>query len=778
MDDVPKHWTRFSTEPSSQTALVAARRRLAEEIMGEAATRPVSIRGLVTPRWRALDHPAAPLLAEYAKIGCPVSVGRDWTLKELEAAVEKGPHKSALEPDAIEQMQVEAREKEAQGFAKIYLWEELKKNLPKALKLSPLAMIPHKSRKYRAILDLSFSLLIDGYHLPSVNEATEKCAPEEAMDQLGSALPRIIEAMASAPKPKHGSEIMMSKLDIKDGFWRMVCEAGQEWNFAYILPNKPGEPVEIVVPSSLQMGWALSPPFFCAAAETARDVAQTYVAEELGSLPAHPLEDMMMPQDLRLPDVGSLSGKQSEAFIQVLEVFVDDFIQLAQTNDPEVLLHCSRAILHGIHSVFPPPAITGHSGEEPISIKKLKEGEGLWEIRKEILGWIFDGANRTIELTEKKQEAIQKELKDVLRIKNGVGFKRIQKLVGKLRHASIGIPAGKYLFGPIIFLMGMEPRQVIWNRCPAARRAFQDWKELLKEAAKEPTHVEELVAGPADYKGTLDASGGGAGGVWVSGQKDMAPIVWRVEWPQEVKDRLVTFDNPDGDITNSDLEMAAEILGWLVLEAVVETRRIHVGICSDNSATVAWQMRGASKRSAKANRLLRVLAIRLRVNRASPLVTRHLAGDRNALGDIPSRSFGYKAEWHFKSDIDFLSYFSKTFPLPDQNCWTGFRLNGAVSTKVISELLTPGSSMAEWRRLPKLGERYGKSGRPTADISTYLRTWTSVISKPSHESPQVSEGTSGKERGESPSALEWFEPASGASTRRSRWREAPSHSTK
>ena len=65
----------------------------------------------------------------------------------------------------------------------------------------------------------------------------------------------------------------------------------------------------------------------------------------------------------------------------------------------------------------------------------------------------------------------------------------------------------------------------------------------------------------------------------------------------------------------------------------------HVGVCSDNSATVAWQGRGASKRSAVANRLLRILAVRQRVNRASPLVTRHLAGIRNHLGDIPSRSF-------------------------------------------------------------------------------------------------------------------------------------------
>ena len=124
-------------------------------------------------------------------------------------------------------------------------------------------MIPHKSRKYRAILDLSFELMLAGYTLPSVNEATKHMAPAEAMDQIGTVLPRIIEALASAPIDE--GPVLFSKLDIKDGFWRMTCAQGEEWNFAYVLPNSPGEPIQIVVPSALQMGWAESPPFFCAA---------------------------------------------------------------------------------------------------------------------------------------------------------------------------------------------------------------------------------------------------------------------------------------------------------------------------------------------------------------------------------------------------------------------------------------------------------------------------------------------------------------------------------
>lgn len=101
----------------------------------------------------------------------------------------------------------------------------------------------------------------------------------------------------------------------------------------------------------------------------------------------------------------------------------------------------------------------------------------------------------------------------MLRLKKGVPFKIFETLVGKLRHASIGIPAGKYLFGPINRLLAIHPQIIHWNRAPAVKQAVKDWGQLIKEACKEPTHVKELVMGDATYKGTLDASGEGAGGV-------------------------------------------------------------------------------------------------------------------------------------------------------------------------------------------------------------------------------------------------------------------------
>ena len=73
-----------------------------------------------------------------------------------------------------------------------------------------------------------------------------------------------------------------SKLDVKDGFWQMVVEKDSAWNFAYVLPSEDGtvpalQDIELVVPDALQMGWCESPPFFCTASETARDVIQDLI---------------------------------------------------------------------------------------------------------------------------------------------------------------------------------------------------------------------------------------------------------------------------------------------------------------------------------------------------------------------------------------------------------------------------------------------------------------------------------------------------------------------
>jgi hypothetical protein len=506
---------------------------------------------------------------------------------------------------------------------------------------------------------------------------------------------------------------LFSKLDIKDGYWRMVVPEDDEWNFAYVLPKlHPDEPTQLVIPSSLQMGWCDSPAYFCAASETARDVAEQLAATPVGSLEEHPLDDFLFrPQDWPEDGMEDTSAK----FTRLLEVYIDDFIQLAQTTDPAKLQHLSRAVLHGIHSVFPPPSVTSHAGEDPVSIKKLKQGDGLWATRKELLGWVFDGAKRCIELPQDKVDKITAEIHRVTR-KAAIPRKQFEQLRGKLRHACIGIPAGKGLMGPIDAELRGDRRLIRIKPNQHLRDALQDFGTLIKVLGRRPTHCREVVVDDPGYIGYCDASKLGAGGVWLSGTKQLAPVVWRVEWPDDIRQQVVSFDNPSGTLTNSDLEMAGMVLHYLVLEHLVALKHVHVAAWCDNTPTVSWTNKLSSSKSAVAGRLARALAMRIHANEASPLISVSIAGVKNRMADVASRTFSrhsVAANTFAISDTEFLQFFSDTFPLQNDS-WSIFRMSDKLSLWIFSELRGTTSTLGSWLRITTRGSAIGRIGRSTS----------------------------------------------------------------
>jgi hypothetical protein len=137
------------------------------------------------PKGLAFYHPAAPLLKEYATFGCPTQTVKPWTKAEMWEAVARGPHQFALLPEAIKYFQLKSKAKVAAGQAILIRWDDIKDNPPLQLKISPFAAILHKSKLFRSILDLLFTLcLSDGSKLPFVNNTTIKTAPSRAVDLL------------------------------------------------------------------------------------------------------------------------------------------------------------------------------------------------------------------------------------------------------------------------------------------------------------------------------------------------------------------------------------------------------------------------------------------------------------------------------------------------------------------------------------------------------------------------------------------------------------------
>ena len=73
------------------------------------------------------------------------------------------------------------------------------------------------------------------------------------------------------------------------------------------------------------------------------------------------------------------------------------------------------------------------TGRETVSVKKLKKGDGTWDTRKVILGWLIDTLRGTIELPNHKKERLL-AIFDDLRGRKRISVKEWQKILGELRH--------------------------------------------------------------------------------------------------------------------------------------------------------------------------------------------------------------------------------------------------------------------------------------------------------------------------------------------------------
>lgn len=86
----------------------------------------------------------------------------------------------------------------------------------------------------------------------SVNDTTRKLVPTEPPQHIGKVLLRPFPLIASSTP--EDQEIWLSKVDLLDGFCRLLVEPAQKWNVCYMMPAPPEARVRIVVPSVLQMG--------------------------------------------------------------------------------------------------------------------------------------------------------------------------------------------------------------------------------------------------------------------------------------------------------------------------------------------------------------------------------------------------------------------------------------------------------------------------------------------------------------------------------------------
>jgi hypothetical protein len=335
------------------------------------------------------------------------------------------------------------------------------------------------------------------------------------MFELGNVIPSIIWKMALSKDTTTPS--MFSKVDLKDGYWRMAV------NKADVHPGAdPHEPIQLVIPDALKMDWSESPPFFCAATKTARYITDYRMGNNV-ILPGQPLENIIMAVNWttanKLPNQPAATECDQRKFLSLIEVYIDDFIGVIQSTNKVHRLQFSRRILDGTTKVFPPLILSGSKMAHPVLEKKLFEDE-IWDTRKEILGWLFDGMACTVKLPHHKCTELLLELNIIRRLPK-LEVKRFQKLHGRLQFATIAILCGKPILGQLNWYMSSASkhpgRKIVLTN--ALQAILRDWSALIRLVQCRPTHVRELVEHPPAYQGFVDASKWGAGGVWAAQNK-------------------------------------------------------------------------------------------------------------------------------------------------------------------------------------------------------------------------------------------------------------------
>ena len=125
------------------------------------------------------------------------------------------------------------------------------------------------------------------------------------------------------------------------------------------------------------MGWIKSPPYFCKLSETGRDVTDKYVETPVGSLAPHKFVNLMgvNPHFAELPQI----DRSGDPFKYMLELYRDDYIELALPRSRDQLNHIANTIITGINYVFPPYK---NDDEDAISLSIFRKRWALGKLLK------------------------------------------------------------------------------------------------------------------------------------------------------------------------------------------------------------------------------------------------------------------------------------------------------------------------------------------------------------------------------------------------------------
>jgi hypothetical protein len=306
------------------------------------------------------------------------------------------------------------------------------------------------------------------------------------------------------------------------------------------------------------MGWSQSPPYFCLFTETVTDLANTNLTLNPQYPPLHMdhLPRQACPSEFHPTALWAYNTRPPQRPLPFVDVYLDDFMVVAQLPRHDPTLH---NLLHHLHTVFHDPPDTPH--KRVISMSKVEAGDALFSSTKCILGWEIDTHRMHLRLPAHHQQRLCELIQTTLHRPFSTR-QRWQSLLGELCSVTLAIHSSKYLFSILQHALTHASHR---RFCITSllKQPLLDCDTLLHQLASVPVLIAMTVPHAPHYWGATDASREGLGGFWLPSTlaPDTPPCMWRYRLPRTLTDNLVTSFNPSGTINNSDLELAAIVLG-------------------------------------------------------------------------------------------------------------------------------------------------------------------------------------------------------------------------
>ena len=193
----------------------------------------------------------------------------------------------------------------------------------------------------------------------------------------------------------------------------------------------------------------------------------------------------------------------------------------------------------------------------------------------------------------------------------------------------------------------------------------------------------------------------------LASSNDVGPILWRARFEPDIVKDLVSFDNPSGQVTNSDLELAATIVQHDIAAHQYDVRERTISSGSDNTPAVAWQSKGSTTTSSAPAYLLRLQTLHQRFHRYFSSIF-YIPGVVNIMADDASRLFDM-------SDHQLLTHFNTAYP--QLNSWRLVHPTRAMLSSVTSALRMKRVEPASFLHAPTPTTKLGSSGPTSARTS-------------------------------------------------------------